>query len=101
MNFSGKSVGTRKTQGIFWELTATEILSDPNKTTYANSFALYVLSEYYLDFHDLSALKWQPRSLVFSKRSLMTLLQMVIRRIFPTTGSPFPPNQSDPAICQI
>lgn len=57
MNFSGKSVGTRKTQGIFWELTATEILSDPNKTTYANSFALYVLNEYYLDFHDLSALK--------------------------------------------
>ena len=57
MNFSGKSVGTRKTQGIFWELTATETLSDPNKTTYANIFALYVLSEYYLDFHDLSALK--------------------------------------------
>ena len=84
MNFSGKSVGTRKTQGIFWELTATEILSDPNKTTYANSFALYVLSEYYLDFHDLSALKMATT--LFS---------------FPTTGSPFPPNQSDPAICQI
>lgn len=46
----------QENQGIFWEVTATGALFASHKSTYANSFALYGLSEFYLAFQDPSAL---------------------------------------------